>query len=194
MPDPINITPDPLPGEPQLSPAGGPGTVEPNPQPVVTPAPSASLTLEQINTAMGKDFKDIDTALKSWKDTNAFVGRRKEDIAQELMAGNSETARQISEIKENMFFKDNPEYAPYRAAMAKMGSNPEVVAQMPEFKTIFEKAKGFDESQSQRSVLTSNPRLAASKDSITKAKEAVAAGNQEAAASLATQAVLESLQ
>ena len=99
----------------------------------------------------------------------------------------------MRQIKENLFYRDNPKYAPYRAAIAKMGDNPEAVVQTPEFKEIFEKAIGHDESQNLKSVLSTNPRLAQSRDNLDKAKEAAQAGNQSEAASLATKAVMEML-
>lgn len=187
--DPKDITPDLLPEEPQLSPAGDEGTVD-----KPSEAPATTLTLEQINKELGKDFKDLPTALKSVKDTYNYVGKRKEDIIKEVQSGSADTAKEIREIKENLFFKDNPQYAPYRAIMMKLGDNPASVAEMPEFKTTFEKAKGYDDSQNLRSVLVSNPRLAASKDTLTKAREAGLAGNNDERDTLVGRAVLESLQ
>ncbi len=182
-----DITPELLPEEPQLSPAGNDGTVDPAPM-------AQGLTLEEINKELGKDFKDLPTALKSFKDTFSYVGKRKEDIIKEVTASSDATAKEVREIKENLFFDKNPDYAPYRATMAKMGSNPELVAQMPEFKTIFDKAKGYDDSQNLRSVLVSNPRLVASKDTLTKAREAGMAGNNDERDALVGRAVMESLQ
>jgi len=180
------ITPDLLPEEPQLSPADKDGAVSPEAQ--------DKLTLDEINSILGKNFKDKESVLKSVKDTFSYVGKRKEDILKEVNTGSEQITKELSELKENLFFKDNPDYTPYRDLIRKMGSNPEVVTQSTEFKTIFEKAKGYDDSQKLKSVLVSNPRLAASKDNLTKAREAHQTGSYEEAAKLATQAVLDSLQ
>lgn len=152
------------------------------------------LTLTELNTLLGKDFKDKATALKSVKDTFSYVGKRKEDIMKEVSGSTDQVSKELKEIKENMFFDKNPDYNPYRALMAKMGSNPEEVANSTEFKGIFEKAKGFDENQKLRSVLVSNPRIAASKDNLTKAREAMQSGNQELAEKNAVAAVLATLE
>jgi len=150
-----------------------------------------TLTLAELNESLGKNFKDKATALKSFKDTFSYVGKRKEDIAKELGGNTEALANEIRQIKENAFFEKNPDYAPYRSAIIKMGQNPEEVVNTPEFKAIFEKTIGYDKSQSLKSVLVSNPRLAQSKDNLAKARES---GNQEERERLATLAVLETLE
>ena len=65
---------------------------------------------------------------------------------------------------------------------------------MPEFKTIHEQASGYKKSQELRTVLTSNPRLQESKDSLSKAREAMASGNQDEAGLQAARAVLATLE
>lgn len=168
-----------------------------------SPAPEAAvsnesnpenLTLSEINALLGKDFKDKATALKSVKDTYSYVGKKKEDIAKEMAGSNENVTKELSEIKANMFFKDNPDLAPYRAAISKMGSNPEEVVNTPEFKLIFDKAIGNDKDQKLKSVLVSNPRLASSKDNLTKAREAANSGNTEERDRLAVRAVLDTLE
>lgn len=150
-----------------------------------------ALTLDEINSALGKNFKDLPTALKSVKDTYSYVGKRKEDIIKEVGGSNNEIASELKTIKDNMFFDKNPDYAPYKSLISKMGENPVDVVNSEEFKTIFEKAKGFDESQKLKSVLTSNPRLAQTKDALTKAREA---GNTDDRDRLVAQAVLASIE
>lgn len=179
-----DITLEALADESQLNSPAAEGTVSDESQP-------KALSLEEINTALGKNFKDLPTALKSVKDTYAYVGKRKEDIIKEVGGNTSEIATELKTIKDNMFFDKNPEYAPYRKAMERMGSNPVEVANSEEFKTIFEKAKGFDDSQKLKSVLVSNPRLAQTKDALTKAREATTTDERD---SLVAQAVLASLE
>lgn len=180
------ITPDGQADGSQLNP--------PAPEAAVSNESPENLSLSELNTLLGKDFKDKATALKSVKDTYSYVGKRKEDIAKEVGGGNEMLASELKQIKENMFFDKNPDYAPYRSLMTKMGSNPEEVAGSPEFKNIFEKAVGFDASQKLKSVLVSNPRLASSKDNLTKAREAQQSGNSELADNLVARAVLETLE
>lgn len=173
--------------ESQLNPAAPEVTVENESKP-------EDLTLVELNALLGKDFKDKTTALKSVKDTFSYVGKRKEDIAKELGSFSESTSKELKEIKENLFYKDNPELTPYRAAISKMGSNPEEVVNTPEFKSIFDKAKGFDSDQKLKTVLSSNSRIGVAKDNLSKAREAGNNGNLEERDRLATQAVLDSLQ
>lgn len=179
-----NNTLDALGDDAQLTPAPADGTVSTNPSP-------ESLTLEELNSILGKNFKDKATALKSVKDTYSYVGKRKEDIVKEVSGNTEGISKELKEIKENMFFEKNPNFAPYRSAFNKVGGNPEEFFNSPEFKPIFEKANGFDENQKLKSVLVSNPRLAQTKDALTKAREST---NQEEREALVAQAVLASIE
>lgn len=57
------ITPETLPDGSQLNPADGGGAER-----------SGSISLDQLSEVLGKDFKDVDGALKSIKDTYGYVG------------------------------------------------------------------------------------------------------------------------
>jgi hypothetical protein len=152
------------------------------------------LSLDEINSHLGKDFKDKATALKAFKDTFSYVGKKREDILKELdSAKNTEAlTAEIKLIKENMFYDRNPEYAQYRTLIDKLGENPEKVINSSEFKSVYEKAKGFDESAKLKTVLQSSPRLASAQDSLSKAREALSSGNRDKAEDLIARAVLDS--
>lgn len=152
-----------------------------------------ALSLQELNTFLGKDFKDKATALKAVKDTFSYVGKKIEDVAREISPDTKRLESELKQIKENMFYKDNPQLAEHRALLSKLNENPEVAVQMPEFKTIFEKAKGYDESQQLRTVLESNPRIQSSRDNLSQAREAMKAGNKELAETHAARAVLDLL-
>ncbi len=147
---------------------------------------------------MGKNFTSKDAALKAFKDTFSFVGKRQEDIKREVMAevstGNqtNELAKQLEQIRKDMFYKDNPQIAPYRAVIEKIGGNPSDVVNAPEFKEILSKAQGYDESQKLRTVLESNPRIVSSKTKLDQARDMVKqTGVTDQVSQLATDAVLE---
>lgn len=182
-----NITSDTLADESQLNSAAVDEAVS---QPK---APADALSLSELNSILGKDFKDIETAKKSVKDTYSYVGKKREDIISEISGNTESLSKEVKEIKENSFYRDHPEFAEHRALIAKIGGNPEEVVSTPEFKSIFEKADGYNKLQSQRSVLVSNPRLASSKDNLSKAMEAQSTGNREAMEKHATAAVLDLL-
>ena len=179
-----NNTLDALSDESQLNSADAEGTVS-------NESNQENMTLKEMNELLGKNFKDKATALKSVKDTYSYVGKRKEDIIKEVGGSNSEIANELKSIKDNMFFDKNPDYAPYKGLIAKMGDNPVDVVNSEDFKAIFEKAKGFDENQKLKSVLVSNPRLAQTKDALTKARENI---SQEERERLVAQAVLGSME
>lgn len=143
-----------------------------------------AISLSELNTLLGKTFPNKETALKSIVDTNSYVGRKKEDIEKEVLAKVSNTeetnklSKQIEDMRKDMFYKDNPQYATpeIKAMIEGLGGNPSEVVSKPEFKGIFDKVKGYDEVQNQRTVLDSNPRLATSRDALTKATDSLSKG------------------
>lgn len=153
----------------------------------------ASLTLEELEQTLGKKFPDKETALKSLKDTFSYVGKKKEDIAKEIGVEQkvSSVELELAKLRTDMWFKDNPDHAPFREIIEKLGTNPNEVIASEAYKAVFTKAKGYDELQSRRTVLESNPRIAASKDTLAKATEALSQGKTNEGRDLAAQAVRE---
>lgn len=187
-----NITSETLDESSQLNDASVEKAVETSSQ---VPA-SDNLSLKEINDLLGKDYKDKETALKSIKDTVSYVGKKKEDIAREILGNNQSESlqKEIKQIKENMFYKDNPDLENYRTLIQKLGDNPADVVNSPEFKSIYEKAKGFDESAKMKTVLQSSPRLASVRDNFAKAQEAMKSGNRDMAESLIAKTALETIE
>jgi hypothetical protein len=187
-----NPTPDPLPGEPQLSPAGGePGAVD-----------TTALSLAELNQYLGKDFKDVPSALKSLKDTQAFVGKRKEDIEKEVRAslGGTPTpppasvSPEVQSLSEEVFYLKNPQFKGYENIIRKMGSNPAEVVESEEFKSVFEKGKVADEVARSKSVAPSNSRLGSAGSLHDEAvKTANATHSTEATADVLARGIAEEL-
>lgn len=175
-----NTTPDALPGDAQLTPADANGTVG--------NAAGDGLTLAEINNALGKTFTTKDAALKSFKDTFSYVGKKVEDVEKEVLQRiNNDTridtlAKELQTERIERFYDKNPQYADpsIRKFIESTGKSPVEVVNSAEFKDIFAKVSGFDETQKLRTVLESNPRLASSRDSLTKAREAAKANNGQA--------------
>lgn len=158
---------------------------------VAVQATPESLTLEELNSTLGKRFKDKESALKALKDTQEFVGTRKSDL-EALASSQAEGIKQeMRQLKENLFYKDNPKYAPYRATISKLGSNPEEVVASAEFKSFLDKAVSYDESQNLKTVLSSSPRIQGSTNKLTQAREAIKQGNYDAANAAIAKAVME---
>jgi len=152
-----------------------------------------SLSLKELNEYLGKEFKDKATAIKSIKDTYSFVGKRKEDIAKEFDVSKNigSLANEIKSLKEDAFYKDNPELAPHRALIKKLGDNPAEVVNTPEFKSLYEPAKESFETRKLKTVLQSNPRIQSSQDNLSKARASTSIDERE---SLVAKAVLESME
>ena len=160
----------------------------------------AEMSLKEINEALGKNFTDKETALKSIKDTYSYTGKRKEDIISEYkkQAGDSELASKVSSL-ENMlrdanFYAENPQYKPYKDVISKFGGNPEEVIKDSVFQSTFKKASAYDETEKSKSVLHSNPRLGKITDKITEAKTAMASGDSAKAQDAAVLAVLNAFE
>lgn len=130
---------------------------------------SPALTLVELNTILGSDFKDTSTALKALKDTKDFVGKRKEDIAAEVKASLITTMEpdeslksDVQTLKNQLFYSQNPQYKGYEGLISKLGSNPADAVNSPEFQQVFEKAQSADELTQNKSVVASNSRLSQS--------------------------------
>lgn len=176
-----NNTPDGQVDASQLNAATPDGTVTSGSKDVTTPTPKMpeAMTLEELNNTLGKSFKNKESALKSLKDTFSYVGKKIEDVRNEVVSevktneATEKLAKEVAELKKEMFYKDHPDYAnpAIRNFIEKIGGNPSEVVNSKEFKEIFDKVSGFDKSTQLRTVLDSNPRLMAVKDNLTKAKE-----------------------
>lgn len=167
-----------------------------NPDGTVTGAPHMSaavgdtnvdlgtLSLNDINQMLGREYKDVPTALAAIKETYSFVGKKVEPVAAANPApatsatttstDNLASKDEVKSLREDLYYSQNPQYQEHRALISKLGDNPAEVVGTAEFKTLFEKAKAADDAASQRSVVTSNARLA---QTSTKVEEAVKIAN-----------------
>jgi len=176
--DPENITGNGLPDGSQLNPADPTPTVGN----VTAPAQTVeALSLAEINASLGKNFPTKDAAIKAFKDTFSYVGKKKEDIEKEVRA-NLATSDEITKLSQKLdavekerFFDKNPQYADpaVRKLIETIGGNPSEVVNREEFRTVFEKASGYDKSSKLKTVLESNPRMVASRDNLSKANDIV---------------------
>lgn len=166
-----------------------------------------AITLDEVAKALGKDFKDKDSFLKSVKDTFAYVGKAgqdskelkelkkklsaKEVVKEKEVETENALAKELRALKNDMFYRDNPQYASYRGVIEKMGGDPATVVNSQEFKPFLEKALGYDKVQQNKSVLESNPRIAASSSKLQDAAKAMQNRQSDAAGAAAAAAVME---
>lgn len=122
------------------------------------------LSLEDLNSTLGKDFPTKEAALKSIKDTYSYVGKKVEapraDNSLEGIDPNKFISRE--EFEAETFFSKNQELEPYKKIINKLrepGQSLNDVVNSDDFKNIYEKASAFEKMESSKSVLQSNPRL-----------------------------------
>lgn len=153
-----------------------------------------SLSLTELNHALGKTFTSKEAAIKAVKDTFSYVGKRKEDVAKEVV----DTSKFISaeRYETDMFYAGNPDYTDLRQVIDSMakaeGKRPHEIVNSDAFKNVFEKVKGFNEVQKTRTVLESNPRITSSRTKIQEARQALKEGDEQGANNAAVRAALES--
>lgn len=126
-----------------------------------------TISVKELEQILGKTFKTKDSALKSVKDTYAFVGAPKPaapSVADETIKN------ELKGIKADLFYSQNPQYAPYKAVISKMGENPTDVIGTEEFKNVFDNLAAFDKLQKSKTVLESNSRVGQVTDKMTEAK------------------------
>lgn len=152
-----------------------------------------ALTLEQLNAALGKQFKSKDAALKSIQDTFKYVGKKKEDVADEVSKKDFVSREEFETI---LFYKDNPEVAKHREVIDAFAKANKITAQEAvghaSLKSLIESASGFEKVQQTKSVMTSSPRLKAVTDISKKALDAVKNGDLSGRDSLVVQMLRES--
>lgn len=157
---------------------------------------SESLTLAEINSLVGRNYKDKATALKSLKETYSAVGKvgKLEPQIEKLktqLADKDSALGEIKQIKEQLFYTQNPQYAPYKETISAMGGNPAEVVEKDAFKKIFADLSEYEKTKNAKSVLVSNPRIGQAKTKLDEAKELHSKGQWSSAAQAATTAVLE---
>lgn len=186
-----------LPDGSQLNPSDPkPNVGNPAPQ----PSSPETMTLAEINTFLGRNYKDKTSALQGLKETYTFVNKRKEDIENEVKATIQkdnqvgDLAKELENQRKELFYFQNPQYAPHRKLIESLGNDPHKVVQGEVFKETFSKLEEHGKTARLKTVLESNPRLASSRDNLSKAAELKKQQNgfiTEEVANLATRAVIE---
>lgn len=185
--DQDNLTTESLPDEAQNVPSPGGEVAE---------SQVASLK-DTLNTVLGKEFPSDEAALKAVKDTFNFVGTKVQPQVVEKPVADPALASKVSslesQLQETMFYAQNPDYNndDFKSLVRMSGKAPSELIASEDFKAQYDKIKSYNEIEKSKSVLQSNSRLGQVTDKFTQAKEAVQAGNQQAANEAAVTAVLE---
>ena len=181
-----NITPDALPADN----ADGKGAVADVNSP--TEGGADSMSLQELNSVLGKNFTDKATALKAVKDTFNFVGK-KVDISEDDLKAKGFVSK--AEFEKELFYRDNPEHSKNQEILESLakakGISLREAAQSDSYKKLFEGATNYEKSQSLKSVLESNPRLASAMSRTANIRELKAQGRNDEARSEAAKAIVE---
>jgi len=160
-----DLTPDTLPVGADVTPSDGEGTV----------TPPVSLTLEELNLALGKKFDSKESAVKSIKDTFAYVGKKKEDVEKEVVkeVPSSVDSERIAQLETELFFQTNNELKdarPILEAFAKAnGQSLKEAAESEVFKSTLTKLKGEEKP----TVMDTSRRFSGDDDSRKEFQEAI---------------------
>jgi len=153
-----------------------------------------TLTLDQLNTELGTRYQTVEAAVKGLKETKSYVGK----VGQAKDAPVVDAGQYITkeQYEQDMFYAGKPDLAPYKeiinARAKELGVRPaDAIASDTALKTTLEKLRGYDETESAKSVLMTNQRLGQVTDHLAKAQEAVSKGDHRTAESAATKAVLD---
>lgn len=148
---------------------------------VGAPAPAAvaqatdSLSLAELNQLLGRQFPSRESALKSIKDTFSFATTRVIDVASKVDETTKAELKRLADTVESqnkeLFYTQHPEYAPHRKLIDSLGKTPAEVVQTDLFKETFSKLSEHDKTSKLKTVLESNPRIAASRDGMQKAAD-----------------------
>lgn len=157
-----------------------------------------ALTLEDINKKTGRQFKDIDSFIKSYKESEKYVGTQKDQKMSEAMKKLEEKGFVSKEQYEtDMFFSKNQNYERDRKLIESLSKSEGVpvreVVDLDVYKEIATERDGYAKSRETENVLKTNPRIASSRSTMDKAQQAAKDGNSKAAAQLGIKAVMEAM-
>lgn len=160
----------------------------------------AALTLDQLNEKLGTKYTSIEDAVSGIKETKNYVGKagkvEKENAKlKEALEGKSGDFITKEQYEQDMFYSKNSDLEPYKdiinARAKELGIRPaDAIEKDDSLKTTLEKLRGFDKTESAKSVLMSNQRLGQVTDDMAKAQEAVTKGDFRTAQDSAVKAVM----
>lgn len=157
------------------------------------------LTLEEINKLTGRNYKDVDTARKGLTDTFKYVGKagkiesENKELKELVEQKDKVLGSELSQMREALFYTQNPQYESHKDIISSMGSDPRKVVESEAFKKVFEAVSAAEQAKKSKSVLETNPRIGEAKTKIDEAKTLVKNGRYSEASEAAVQAVIESM-
>ena len=153
-----------------------------------------ALTLDQLNERLGTNYKTVDTALAGLKETKNYVGKVGKPQSDAPVDPEKFITRE--QYEQDVFYSRNADLEPYKdiinARAKDLGVRPaEAVTNDASLKATLEKLRGYDKTESAKSVLMTNPRLGQVTDDMQRAQEASAKGDYRTAEQAAVKAVTQ---
>lgn len=151
-----------------------------------------ALTLDQLNEKLGTRYQSVETALEGLKETRNFVGKAGKQPVEATVDPEKFITR--DQYEQDVFYSRNADLEPYKdiinARAKDLNVRPaDAVANDASLKLTLEKLRGYDKTESAKSVLMTNPRLGQVTDDLQKAQEASAKGDYRSAEASAVKAV-----
>jgi hypothetical protein len=151
-----------------------------------------ALTLDQLNEKLGTRYQSVETALEGLKETKNFVGKVGKQQAEATVDPEKFITRE--QYEQDVFYSRNADLEPYKdiinARAKDLNVRPaDAVANDASLKLTLEKLRGYDKTESAKSVLMTNPRLGQVTDDMQRAQEASAKGDYRTAEESAVKAV-----
>jgi hypothetical protein len=178
MPEDKDLTEGTLPNEQDVSSVDGDSAVGKE----ATPA----ITLDALKEALGKDFKDVDGALKSITDTFKHVGEKTEKVKEEVKKEVTSEGGYVTkeQYERDMFYTTNPDYkaneAYIEAIALSKGIDRNDVLETPEYKTLDENFSMATQAKESSNVLKPSSRLSSDAKTKDKLETAKSEGTTEA--------------
>jgi hypothetical protein len=157
-----------------------------------SPVEGTALTLDQLNSELGTRYQTVDAAIKGMKETKNFVGKAGKQQVEATVDPEKFITRE--QYEQDVFYSRNTDLEPYKdiinARAKDLGVRPaEAVVNDASLKLTLEKLRGYDKTESAKSVLMTNPRLGQVTDDMEKARESLTKGDQRNAEVSAVKAV-----
>ncbi len=139
------------------------------------------ITLQDVEQTLGKKFPDKASALKSWKDTYSYVGKKNPQPATSQPAVDTSNFVSKEQYEEDMWFASHQDLSEHRtlirALKKETGKSYSELMEHPEFKPLIEAKKAQAEAANSKSVIHGNSRVGNTADYQTDLEQAQSTGN-----------------
>lgn len=179
--DEEHLTDETQPSAADVQAEGGDEAGSPAPDQNKSATVESSLTLDEINSLLGKQYKDKDTALKSLKDMSSQAGKVADLLGRTEPKQEGDKDDRYRELEMEVFYARNPEHEANKNILEAFATQHKVsikeAVELPEYKELSDKLKGAEEAKERRTVVDSNRRQPVSDEYQEDRKKAMETGD-----------------